>query len=188
MTLQVLEHREHGYAPRTRLNARSADLTVAFALDFSTPGERLTHKAAGERYRAIDLALPAVDAARLLYAAARKHQAKTVNVAGNGIYTLAQHGWTQERANAHLVDVLGLVHQHWGIERVISGGQTGIDIAGIVAACHLGIDAIATLPRGFIQRGADRRDQERSAEQIKAEVLAWSEQLSSRQAQREAPR
>ncbi len=188
MTIEVLEHSASEYAPRTRHNAHNADLTVAFAVDFSTSGERLTRKAAGQRYCAIDLALPGLDAARLLYVAARRHQAKTINVAGNGIYTLAQHGWSQERVNSHLVDVLELVHHHWGIERIISGGQTSVDIAGIVAACHLGIDATATLPRGFIQRGADRRDSTHSAEQIAAQVRSWSAQISCRRSQRETLR
>lgn len=37
--IQFQEHTETGYALRTWENARKADLTIAFALDFSTPGE-----------------------------------------------------------------------------------------------------------------------------------------------------
>lgn len=188
MTIRLIEHSSSNYAARTYHNACGADLTAAFALNFSTAGERLTRKAAGDRYVAIDLRLEAVDAARLLFAAARNARAKMINIAGNSICTLAAGGWTQEGANAHLASVLSLVHQHWGIERILSGGQTGIDIAGIVAACHLGIDATATLPRGFRQRTIDRGDVSRSAEQIQAEVMAWSAQLASDRPSREAQR
>ena len=43
------------YHDRTVMNAREADLTVAFAVDFSTAGEKLTREAAGDRYLAIGL-------------------------------------------------------------------------------------------------------------------------------------
>lgn len=45
--LIIKESTSSKYTPRTYYNAKSADLTVAFAVDFSTAGERCTHKAAG---------------------------------------------------------------------------------------------------------------------------------------------
>ena len=43
------------YHDRTVINASWADLTVAFAIDFGTAGERLTRKAAGDRYLPVNI-------------------------------------------------------------------------------------------------------------------------------------
>lgn len=49
----------------------------------------------------------------------------------SGIYTV-QHGWTQTS-----MPVIGKVHQHWPIEFIRSGGQTGATLAGWLG-CALG--------------------------------------------------
>lgn len=168
--LQILEHTSSSYGPRTYVNAKSAELTVAFAADFTTAGERLTHKAAGDRYLSIPLEEDPLQAARVLYKALRDGGAHTLNVAGNGIYTLARHGWTQERVNAYLYAVLAKVHEHWPLHHVRSGGQTGVDLAGVVAAYALGIDAEALLPKGFVQRGTDKVDRAVGEAGVRAQV------------------
>lgn len=175
--LEVLEHPSPNYSPRTWANAKGADLTVAFAVDFTTAGEMLTHKAAGERYVGIDLGAEPIEAARALYRAMRAHGAHTLNVAGNGIYTLDKHGWTQERADAYVYAVLAKVHEHWPIQHVRSGGQTGVDMAGVTAAHALGIDALALLPKGFIQRGADKVDLSMTHEAVLAAIQTAAEAL-----------
>lgn len=157
-TLEIIEHTSDKYPPRTWANASAAGLTLAIADDFSTAGERLTRRAAGDRYIGVELSLPAIDAARQLYRALRHFDAHTVNVAGNGIYSLHEKGWTQDKLNLHLAQILGKVHQYWKIEKVFSGGQTGIDMAGIVAARFIGIPAQVTLPKGCIQRHLDGVD------------------------------
>lgn len=156
--LILLEHASPKYGPRTAVNAKEADLTVAFAVDFGTFGEKLTHKVAGERYVGIPLLESPLDAARLLYRALRHFDAHVLNVAGNGIYTLAQHGWTQERANRYVHAVIAKVHEHWPLRAIRSGGQTGIDVAGLIAAVALDIPATGLLPNGFLQRGTDKVD------------------------------
>jgi hypothetical protein len=175
----VLEHTSSSYAPRTYANARGADLTVAFAVNFETAGERLTHKASAGRYIGIPLEFEPIEAARLLYKAMRGYQARSLNIAGNGIYTLAQHGWNQEQANEYVHAVLAQVHQFWTIEKIRSGGQTGIDIAGVTAAYALGISATALLPRGFIQRGVDKRDVTFSSDQIREQVHQYAARLAA---------
>lgn len=177
MKLEVLEHPSPNYSPRTWVNARAADLTVAFAVDFTTAGEKLTHKAAGDRYVGIDLATEPIQAARVLYRAMRAHGAKTLNVAGNGIYTLAKHGWTQVRVDTYVFNVLAKVHEHWPIKHVRSGGQTGVDMAGIAAAHALDIDALALLPKGFIQRGVDRVDRVIGPDSILATIQLAAQHL-----------
>ena len=175
--LQIVEHTSDKYPPRTWANASAAGLTLAIADDFETPGERLTRRAAGERYLAVDLSMPVIDAARQLYRALRHFDAHTMNVAGNGIYTLHEKGWTQDQINLHLAQILGKVHQYWKIEKVFSGGQTGVDLAGIVAARFIGIPACATLPKGFIQRHLDKVDRSFTREQIEGQVQAGVQAL-----------
>lgn len=171
MTLQ-LETFGKGYRPRTLRNAELADATVAFAVDFTTAGERLTRKAAGARYVAIPLGGSDIEAARMLYRHLRALNAKTLNVAGNGIYTLDKFGWSQEGANTWVCRVIGTVHQHWPITGIRSGGQTGIDVAGLVAAVALGIPATGYFPDGFLQRGADGIDVEHTERDVRESIVA----------------
>lgn len=173
-TLSIREHGTAGYAARTRYNAEAADLTAAFAVNLNTAGERLTKKAAGDRYVAISLGLEPLDAARSVYRALRQHDAHVLNVAGNGLYTLILHGWTQETLNVWLLRVLAKVAEHWPIAQVISGGQTGVDVAGLVAATALHIQATGTLSKGFVQRSEDGVDFKSSAERIRGAILHWA--------------
>lgn len=180
--LLIVEHSSSSYSPRTYLNAKTADITVALAVDYSTAGEKLTHKAAGDKYVALPLTGPtedAVQAARLLFKALRDRGLKepTINVAGNGIYTLDKQGWTQRSINLHLFIILAKVHRYWPIKRVISGGQTGVDMAGIVAGSALCIDSTATLPKGFLQRGVDKVDVQQSQASVLAQIEAGVEHL-----------
>lgn len=156
--MELKEHSDWGYAPRTRFNADQADLTVAFAVDFTTAGERCTRSAAKGKYVSIPLHLTPLEAARLLLNACIKFKVKTLNIAGNGIYTLTDFGYTQLDVIHWVYRVLKLVNQKHPIKKVVSGGQTGVDLAGGVAAYCLGIDVTMTYPLGFRQRGADGVD------------------------------
>lgn len=169
--LTINEHFSPHYGPRTFHNASYAGLTVAIAAEFDTAGEKLTHKAAKEKYIAIPINTQPIEAARKLYSALKKHDAHILNVAGNGIYTLARHGWEQYEVNDILFSIIAKVQQYWRIEEVVSGGQTGVDIAGIVAATALGIKATATFPKGYIQRAEDRIDRQHTKEEIEQYVL-----------------
>jgi hypothetical protein len=178
--LTIIQHSSPNYPPRTYFNATNSDITLAFAIDFSTAGEKLTKRAAGERYFAASLLDDPIETARTIYRELRRREARTVNIAGNGIYTMAKHGWTQEAINAHLYDIFSPVHSHWQITKILSGGQTGIDIAGIIVAQALRIPATATLPYGFIQRGLDNKDFSRSENSIKLEVYKAADLLINR--------
>lgn len=177
--ITVCDHASPHYSPRTWHNAKTADLTVALALNFNTAGERLTHKAAGSRYLSIPLEDAPAEAARKILddLAQRKLKHPVINIAGNGIYSLSGKGWDQHKANQHLYDILSVVNQHQPIARIISGGQTGVDLAGIVAACVLNIPAVATLPKGFIQRSTDGQDRTHSMEEIIAMVVSGVDKI-----------
>jgi len=177
MSLVIQEHKSASYAPRTYFNATSADLTVAFALDFSTAGEKLTKKAAVDKFVSISLIEDYLGAARALYKHCRKHNVKTLNIAGNGIYTLEKKGMSQEDLNVYLYSVISLVNEHHPLEHIISGGQTGVDLAGGVVGYVLGIPVTMTLPKGYKQRHSNGVDLDYSKEEIENQVNYYAQKL-----------
>lgn len=158
--LIVKEHKSESYAPRTYHNANTGDVTLALAVDLTTRGELLTKKAAGEKYIGFQLKedTTTIEIARALYKKMRDSQAKTLNIAGNGIYTLAEHGCDQAFINQFTYEIIAQVHHFYPIEKIVTGGQTGVDIAGAVAGYALGIPTEVTLPNTFKQRFEDGKD------------------------------
>lgn len=160
--MKIEEHFSTGYRLRTEHNANSADITVAVAVDFTTAGERLTKSVSvargDERYMPFYFHEQPVIAARKMYAHMKKHGFRSINIAGNGIYTLSDHGIDQEQANAWLYHFLKPLHEHLKLTHTVSGGQSGIDLAGGVASELLDIPCTMTLPRHFKQRWEDGVD------------------------------
>lgn len=169
--LKILEHSSTSYAPRTYANAASADVTIALAVDYSTAGEKLTKKAAGDKYIALPLEDVWISQGRRLYRYMKFNNCKTINVAGNGIYTLVKHGWTQESINEYVFQILDNIHRYIGIDKIVSGGQTGVDLAGGVAGYRLGIDTTMLLPKGFKQRHEDGVDVDHTHDEIMKQIL-----------------
>lgn len=176
--LICIEHKSESYAPRTYHNA-SQGVTLAIAIDFTTAGERLTHKAAKGKIVQIDYfnTLDKLYPARAVYSLLKKNNCRVLNIAGNGIYTLQKKGVTQEQANQHVFDIVSLVHHHWPIGRIVSGGQTGVDLAGLVAGCALDIETIGTWPKGFKMRFEDGKDVNMTEEKIKGLVYYYVKEL-----------
>ena len=183
--IHIKEHQSESYAPRTYANAASASVTAAFALDFHTAGEKLTKKAAGYKYIALPLqqemdeVSPTQNAVALL-AFCRKKKAHSINVAGNGIYTTSRFGWDQGRLNAYVFQVLSTVYQQHPLQHVYCGGQTGLDIAGAVAAEALGIAVTIHMPKGLKQRLETGEDVARDPREIYEEVKAMARFLHRR--------
>lgn len=175
--VDLVEHSSANYAPRTGENARKADVTVAFAVDFTTAGEKLTHKVAGDKYVAVPFSLAVEDAAARLLRFLRSVNGRTLNVAGNGIYTLGRHRVTQEGANQYVFEVLRRVHLQNRLLAIRSGGQTGIDTAGLVAGMALGVPVTGLYPKGYRQRLADQTDVCRTREALQAELEAMAASL-----------
>lgn len=178
--VKILEHSSSSYAPRTYYNASRAELTVAIAVDFTTAGEKCTHKAAGSKYLALNYKQPWLDNARLLYKELKKRQVKVLNIAGNGIYTFHQHRCCQDEVNLYVFKILQKVHQYYQVELIVSGGQTGVDFAAGVAAQALGIPCEMTLPKGFIMRYGDKKDVSWSLDKIYESLYSQVETLRSK--------
>lgn len=177
--LKIVEHKSSSYGPRTYHNAAVADLTIAFAVDFTTAGERLTKKAAGEKLVEISFAenTSVINDARKIWRRVDEIDVQAVNVAGNGIYTFHKHGFRQEWLNSYIYEVLKLVCAHSGINKIVSGGQTGADLAGGVAGAALGIETIMMLPKGFKQRHENGVDVCHTEEEIRQQVVVGVEGL-----------
>lgn len=166
--IQLVEHKSSSYAPRTYHNAYQG-VTLAIAVDFTTAGEKLTTKAAGDKIVHLDarnFATSWLPAARKLYKLLVDNDCRVVNVAGNGIYTYAKHGITQVTVNDMVRQVLHQIDTHWPLEKVVSGGQSGADLAGLVAAAKIGIPCVGTWPNGFKMRFEDGVDRNHTREQI----------------------
>lgn len=172
--MKVVEHSSKKYSPRTYHNAKTTQLTVAFANDFNTAGEKLTKKAAGERYVAIHVGEDVIESARTLFKHCRHHNTKILNVAGNGIYSIKL---TQRELNKWVYDVIALVHKHWKLEQIISGGQTGVDVAGGIAGEILGLNPVMTLPNGFLQRGEDHTDFTQTEDELMKKLAVQADEL-----------
>lgn len=180
MSLTILEHKSASYSPRTYHNASIADITVAIAADHNTAGEKCTQKAvvaAGTEIVKLPMDKDYLNSARLLWKAVKDIDSPTINVAGNGIATLHKHGWSQEQVNRIVYDILAKVNEYHPIGKIVSGGQTGVDLAGGVAAYKLGIDCVLTLPKGFKMRFQNGEDYDTSEGQVRNMVTEYASYL-----------
>lgn len=160
--IELLEHTSSSYAPRTWHNA-SQGVTLAVGIDFNTAGEKLTTKAASKNGIVhVDMQNDVADfylnSARALFKVMRDSDCHVLNVAGNGIHTLSKNGYDQVEINDIVYHLIKLVSNHWCIDKVVSGGQTGADIAGLIAAEKLGIPSAGTWPKGYKMRFEDGVD------------------------------
>lgn len=73
MTLICMEHKSESYTPRTYHNA-SQGVTLAIATDFTTAGEKLTHKAANGKIVQVPYGEDTTIAARKLYVMLKKYE------------------------------------------------------------------------------------------------------------------
>ena len=171
-SLVINEVGGEGYQDRTLKNVQSADLTIALAINFNSGGEKLTRRLAGNKYLALPLFNSERETAVKLFKRCRDDNVKSLNIAGNGLYTLKRGdgGWTQDKINQYVYDVISLVHTHHKIDFMVSGGQTGVDLAGAVAAKALGIPFTLNMPEKLKQRNGDGFDVYNTKEQILRQV------------------
>lgn len=165
--LIINEHKSDKYTPRTYYNAQ-ADVTLALAVDLNTAGEKLTKKAAGEKYIGFHLTddIDNIQISKDLYKKLKNSNAQSLNVAGNGIYTLSKHGCGQEFINYFTYLIISKVHEYYPIKKIYTGGQTGVDLAGAVTGYLLNIPTEVTLPKGYVQRFEDMKDVIGSREKV----------------------
>ena len=138
---------EGTYGRRTFINAGETDATLAIAVNFHTKGEQLTMKAAAKKHIKVDLDPSRMDVSseNVDFVVDRLNELKatSLNIAGNGIYTLKPKGISQEAIDTHVKELIEAVNNHPRLKKKItkiqSGGQTGVDEAGIKAGQSLGV-------------------------------------------------
>ncbi len=169
------EEQSSGYAERTKKNA-SVDATIALAVDFSTAGEKLTKSSVesqGKKYIPIDAKSLEVTEERvnkivdILNSIPNKktdlfedvQQGITLNIAGNGIYTMK---YSQQQVDDFTYQLLKAVIESPKLNKKISlirsGGQTGFDEAGAKAGLKLGIPTLVLAPKGWAFRNVNNKD------------------------------
>lgn len=162
-----------GYSERTYENANSPeiDFTFAFAVNWETPGERCTAKAAGVSIVQVDIPTYKEGGIFLTKTAISRvcdymteclpeyafdGSGIGVNLAGNGIATLSSKGISQEAVDVFLVAVFReMSNRGLNIESLRSGGQTGVD-ESVQAVGHV-LDVPVTIhaPKNFAFRNKD---------------------------------
>jgi hypothetical protein len=155
-----------GYRTRTIKNA-SADATIAIAVDFNSAGEKLTKssvEAQNKKYIPIHVAgnlAPTQDRINAIVEALNEVNAKTLNIAGNGIYTM-KGKYTQDQVDNFTYELLKAVVNSPNLKNKITsvrtGGQTGFDEAGAKAAARLGLPTMILAPKGWAYRNIEGRD------------------------------
>lgn len=147
------------YPVRTKENADWSDITLALAENFNSRGEQKTLEVAGNKYVSSQLIENVDEIANRIYnqiKAKGKLSNIKLNIAGNGIYSLRKD---QEYYNNLVTQVLQkLIDRGVTIAEIRSGGQTGIDEAGIIAAQRLGIPNTVHTTADYKFRGKDHKD------------------------------
>lgn len=176
--LPTITESEGWYPVRTKENITWSDVTLAFVIDDTSAGEKLTEGEAVRQQKYAWEYLPnGLDMAAIPRLARNTiigmrndqsygHKGKALpttniklNIAGNGIYTWLPKGITQEQLNDFVTEYIReLIRNGVSISEIRSGGQTGVDEAGIIAAQRLGIKCSVHAPKGYTMRGANNRD------------------------------
>lgn len=160
------EHPLADYPSRTKINAR-ANVTIAFAADFNSAGEKLTKTSVLNQknlYIPVDLTkglLASPDRVNTLVDRLNRLHVNTdlfnynvisINIAGNGIYSLKSI-CTQEELDEFIYDFLYKATNHPDLKikigTVRSGGQTGADEAGAKAGDRLSLPVTILAPKGY---------------------------------------
>lgn len=152
----------NSYPSRTKENADWSDITIALAQSFNTAGEKLTKRVAGNKYVSADLASENNDTSAIANSLYKQITSKgkttniKLNIAGNGIYSMKQ---SQQYYNDLVTDILRkLIDKGVTISAIRSGGQTGIDEAGIIAAQRLGIPSEVHSTANYMFRDKSGKD------------------------------
>jgi len=165
MEIIFQEENTSGYKNRTIKNA-TADATIAIAIDFTTAGEKLTKKAViwnRKKYIPVKLQDLTISDNLINYIIDNLNlsSAKTLNIAGNGIYSF-KGNYTQNQIDNYVYNLLynvinsdKLINK---IELIRTGGQTGVDESGAKAGIKLNIKTMILAPKGWKYRNINAED------------------------------
>lgn len=156
-----------GYKSRTIKNA-SADVTIAIAYDFNSAGEKLTKQAVisqDKLYLPVSITSLTTNENIIEVADSLSQQIKklnkteiTLNIAGNGLYTLRESQFGDQNLLDRityilLLNIIERLKDVATISTIRTGGQTGFDEAGAKAGIKIGIPTLVLAPKGWVFRG-----------------------------------
>lgn len=169
--IKFKEHQISSYPARTEENVKLSDITLAFANNFFTAGEILTRNLCS-KYNKIyvpinlnkkfykedfDKLVTIFDFQVHNYKI--NENSVIINIAGNGIYSLK---WEQYIVDEMILRFFEEIFIKYNLitlnPKIISGGQTGIDEAGIKAAEKIGIECEILAPKNWMFRGKNGID------------------------------
>lgn len=160
------EEQTHGYKARTIKNA-SADATIAIAVNFNSPGERLTKSSVLSQrklYIHIDVSdeFPNIETiVNGIIDSLNSYNVKTLNVAGNSICSV-KGKYNQVGIDLFVYELLKAIVKSDRLKTKIihirTGGQTGFDEAGAKAGLKLGIPTTVLAPNGWLFRDISGND------------------------------
>jgi hypothetical protein len=136
----------HDYAVRARINAQAGDVTIALSVNSNTPREKIVKETAGKSYISAPFMSDSLKVSRLLLRKLRSNNAKALNITGDTISILANHNFTQEQTNEYVYSILSSVHKIHPIQKILSSGSSGVDLAAAISGIVLGIETIVTAP------------------------------------------
>lgn len=151
------------YPSRTKANIDWADVVLHMATNFLTAGEKLTKNHAGNKRIEIDMNGTTVgNIVNTIIENIEKQGLPTknikLNIAGNGIYSFPEN-ITQENIDNFVGNIIQkLLISGITISEIRSGGQTGIDEAGIKAAQKLNIPWKVVATSDYAFREKDNND------------------------------
>lgn len=162
----VTEHWQEKYTGRTYFSAKESDATLSINANPGSSGARQTLQAAGKKF--VDTTLDAIVRGqdrdvinvvarlnRIVDAPRGQRKGIVLNIAGNSLSTLRKAGVkiSQAELNEKVAQFLERLRSHHGrgfdITGVITGGQTGLDEAGALAARKLKIPTVVVMPKNY---------------------------------------
>lgn len=178
-----IEDPKYNYGHRTWQNAEWSDITLAFAVDFASPGEITTAKAAGDKLVRVDIPADVGKYRQASFGSAEYEEKKKIvesiysaittnphyrdsgiklNIAGNGLKAFKMAGVNPDDAE-HFVHsiIFGLVKSKGlKISMIRSGGQSGVDEWGIKAGQLHYLRCSILAPKGYRFRDENGKEHE----------------------------
>lgn len=166
--IEFVEDKCSNYQHRTFLNIELSELTLAFAIDYTTAGEKCTLNYARICEKPIiqftineNGRLDASNKEKIEEAIKfiKDNNITILNIAGNGIYTFNKYGISQDRVNELVTNVIEhLINRGCKIKKIRSGAQTGADEAGLIAGNTFSLETVGFCPKGWRFRDINNND------------------------------
>ena len=165
-----------GYKERTTENAQAEDVDFTFQFKaVDSFGEKRTEMAAGDSCVTLDLPVKdgRLDLSKKAVASVVKNVTEMlpeeffdglgcgVNIAGNGLYTLKEKGFSisQDELDVFVSAVfIGLKEKGFLLESLRSGGQTGVDETAAAVGNCLNVPVEIHAPKGWGFRSVEQKD------------------------------